>query len=293
MLPVPGPLFETDGEIERLVLCRPPRNLTPTECRDVWRQTYEGDGGLAPHQLTGYRIVGAWRLVRLLASSQGRLSVDERLPHDAEQWSEPWPLLNGHRAPVAWQPGGPADHDEAFTTTLAELAEKYSLDRGSKALPLLGSAGLDGFLHLQTVTEAWPSREAILAFEDQLIFQCQGFVLKWPRRKAAMHLLDLLGLTLPEANGFLNIATEEARRLAVQDMDTKRYLMEAQLQDYIYRTREAADLNNEIKGHKMLAAVQGLTRGEADENVQFIGIMAKVSSEQDQKQLLQIEEGAQ
>ena len=297
-------------EGDELQLGQPDRHLNTKECFEVWQKAY-GEGLLASHEMRGYRTVVAWRITRALGFRQGRMHLDERL-HSAfpepNDWKTPLaagsPSARNLKHPADWSipdllsragglaltPTAIAGHNTRFAAVVQALAESMWVQRGSTKIPRLGYYGLHGLTHPDTVGEHWPSSGEILAFEEQLVDQVKGFVLKWSRRKVQAHLKDLLDLTTKEAGGLMRMATEEAKAEATEDIDVKRFLMEGRLLDYIDRTQEDADPANEMKGLKMLSMVQGLTRIEPENPMEaFIGAIARVSSERSDDTRLRIE----
>jgi len=292
---------KTDDEqqLSVLELGQPDRQLNLKERLKVWDTTF-GQGTLAPHQMRGYRTVVGWRLTRAIGFRQGRLHLDQRLneafPGDSASWAarvktaaptnqlgtrlEDW----NTRDLLARNDGvGIAPRTETarqHAALIARLVESMWLQRGSKDFPRLGHYGLHGLTHPDTVVEFWPTRKEVLAFEDKVIDQIQGLVLKWSRRKIQAHLRDMFDLTLKEIGGLIALAIEEAKIEASQDIETTRAVMVGKVEDYIDRMRECADSNNEMKGLKVLCAIHGLHKTDPENTAEMlIGVIAKVASD--------------
>lgn len=286
------------GELPTLDLGQPDRRLTPKEALDTWTQVF-GEGVLAPHQMRGYRTVVGWRITRAIGFHSGRLHLDQRLSElDVSQWETPGtnvtPTIHNKSVTdmACWgtrdllaRNGGlallPTPHTaEQHARAVANLAETMWLQRGSKQFPYLGHYGLHGLTHEETIMDYWPSRPEILAFEDKVIDQIQGLVMKWSRRRIQAHLRDMFDLTPKEIGGLVALATEEARIEASQDIETSRAVMVGRVEDYIDRMRESADSANEMKGIKVLCAIHGLHKTNPEDTAEaLIGVIAKVASD--------------
>ena len=286
--------------IPTLELGQPDRQLTPKEALDTWAQAF-GAGTLAPHPMKGYRTVIGWRMTRAIAYKKGALHMDQRLADLAiEEWETPmlsttvvptkgpfdptriadWgtrDLLSRNRG-VALLPR--PDTAEQHATLVSRLAESMWLQRGSKSFPSLGHYGLHGLTHPSTILSYWPDKSEILAFEEKVIDQIQGLVMKWSRRRIQAHLREMFDLSLREIGGLIALATEEAKIEASQDIETTRAVMIGRCEDYIDRMRENGDSNNEMKGIKVLCVVQGLNQNNREDTEEaLIGVIAKVVSD--------------
>lgn len=283
-----------------LELGQPDRLLTPKEALKLWDNVF-GQGLLEPHQMRGYRTVVGWRLTRAIAFKQGRLHLDQRLteafPGDNGEWTAPtktsaptkhltslrledWNTrdLLARNDGVGLAPR--SDTTRQHTALINKLVESMWLQRGSKDFPRLGHYGLHGLTHPDTIMEFWPARAEVLAFEDKVIDQIQGLVMKWSRRKIQSHLRDMFDLTLKEIGGLIALATEEAKIEASQDIETTRAMMVGRTEDYIDRMRENGDSNNEMKGLKVLCAIHGLHKTDPENTAEMlIGVIAKVASD--------------
>ena len=297
--------------IPTLELGQPDRRLTPKESLDTWAQAF-GAGVLAPHQMKGYRTVIGWRITRAIAYKKGALHMDQRLNElSSDEWEVPTregtPTKENRLNPVIADWGtrdllsknaGVAlvprpDTAEQHATLVSRLAESMWLQRGSKTFPSLGHYGLHGLTHPSTILSYWPAQSEILAFEDKIVDQIQGLVMKWSRRRIQAHLREMFDLSMKEIGGLVALATEEARISASQDIETTRAVMIGRCEDYIDRMRECGDSNNEMKGIKVLCVVQGLNQNNREDTEEaLIGVIAKVVSDHakaDTGSLLRIE----
>jgi len=285
-----------------LDLGQPDRQLKAKEASEAWATAF-GSGELDPHQMSGYRTVMAWRLSRAIGFRQGRLHLDQRLNEafpEVSDWETPrraptppillvppkspklmnLPLLDllvrQEGIALIPTPNTAAQH----AAVVVRLADAMWLQRGSKAFPRLGHYGLHGLTHPTTVMDYWPQRHEILAFEDKVIYQIQGLVLKWSRRKIQAHLRELFDLTGKEISGLCALAIQEAKADAFEDIDTIRHVMAGRTEDYIDRMRETLDSSNEMKGLKLLCAIQGLHKADPENTAEMlIGVIAKVASD--------------
>lgn len=281
-----------------LALGVPERDLTPAECWAVWQEAY-ARVETPSAALHNYRVIAAWRITRKVAMRLGLVRKDQPLSEiEPVDWTRPdpdsvtpdgdragrdvWEWGLGHLLSVegglALVPPEGARGRERFAALVAKVAQMLHLERGSKLQPNLGHYGLDGMTDPALVGTVWPSRGDILAFEESLVDQVAGMVLKWSKQKVIGHLKELLGLDSQTAHAVVDMSIGEAKRYVHNDVDVKRALMEGRLEDYIERARDAGDLNNEMKGLKMLATVGGLTRTEPESGLDaIVGAIAKVA----------------
>lgn len=293
-LPAPRPIFDDDDQLR---LGMPDRQLTPNEAWALWQSVYDRPD-VDWSQVKSYQIVIAWRVTRALAFKMGQLHLNERLAEvDADLWTEP----QAFGEPSAFsdpEPGNWSLNDllaregglsllppkirgrgrERFCWAVTRIAEATNLFEGTRKFPNLGNYGLRGMLHPDTVLDAWPSKGEILHFEDELIAKVGLQVIKKCRTKVEEWLREFFAVSTNEARGLIALGIDEAKRGVNMDLDAKMAIAEARLEDFIWRAREAGDLNNEMKGHKALATVQGLTRTEPEDSVDtFIKVIGKVA----------------
>lgn len=225
------------------------RLLDGRERLDVWKQAFKGPGELTHYEAKGFRTAVAWRMTRAMMIENEELHPDEKL-----------------------QPPFPPVDAEQFHS----LVNQLQVEAGSPTNPLLGYYGLKDIL------ESWPTQEEILYFENLVLGRALEWCLKSSKGKTVKHLRELLGLHAREAQQLVKLAVERGMQTDRDDLDTKRYLTEGQVIDYIERAREAGDMNSEMKGMKLLAQVSGLTKTEPesqmDEMVRGISIVANTIS---------------
>ncbi len=234
------------------------RDLLPMKPRqhwDLWQRVYGSGSDLGMEAAHGYRIIAAWRLTRAMMLEDGLLAMDERLAEmDLEDM--PTPQMTATRA--------------QFVERVVGLASKIRMRKGTKSQPHLGYYGLKGLTHETTVCDYWPGRPELLFFEDNLIEQLKTLCLRQSKKKTREQIRDLLGLQIKEAGALIKLAISEAQMHENDDLETKRFLAENWLIDYIERSKDCGDLNSEMKGLKELAKVQGLTRVEPENQMDIM-----------------------
>lgn len=244
---LPAPTSDFDAFTEALGRDLIP--LTPEEALAALGRAYHSETEFGMEAARGYRIIVAWRLTRAMMMKDGLLDMDERLSEmDLDDY--PTPQVTAER--------------EAFVSRVVKVADSLRISQGSRSNPHLGYYGLKGLTKESTVVDAWPSRPELLNFEDSLIEQLKTLCLRQSKLKTRDHIRQLLGLQIKEAGALIRLAVHEAQSQECDDLETKRFIAEGWLTDYIERAKENGDLNSEMKGLKELAKVQGLTRVEPE-----------------------------
>ncbi len=140
-----------------------------------------------------------------------------------------------------------------------------------------GRAGAQPLLDPTICRVAWPTRAQIVYYEtmivEETISQCE-----FGRKSASEYLSESYGLSEREIKSLISIAMTELRARQDTDIEEKRALMVHRLESFMDRSRNALDLNNEMKAMKVLAVVEGLTRTEPeDANQSFLETTERLS----------------
>lgn len=229
--------------------------MKPKQHWDLWQRVYGSGSDLGMEAAHGYRIIVAWRLTRAMMLEDGLLAMDERLS-EMDLDDLPTPQMTATR--------------EDFCDRVVVMARKIRVQSGTKSQPHLGYYGLKGLTHASTVCDYWPGRPELLFFEDSLVEQLKTLCLRQSKKKSREQIRDLLGLQIKEAGALIKLAIAEAQMHENDDLETKRFLAENWLVDYIERSKDCGDLNSEMKGLKELAKVQGLTRVEPENQMDIM-----------------------
>ncbi len=256
---------DDDGNTSsELSLGQPERWLTEAESIRLWARVY-GEGLLAPDEMRQYRVIVAWRLTRALAYRQGRLKRKERLAEifDTEDsWSVPMAALTSTVSTEATKPpdqwsfsqlmsrdGGLAlvpvtksgAHRVRFSSMVTKLAESMWIERGSTTEPRLGEYGLYGLTHPDTIVKFWPSKQSLVAWEEELLQVLQRLIIDQPRPNVTNYLQDNLDLTMAEARGLFLMATALIKETYSLDADTDRAIIRARQEKAYHNAVENGD----------------------------------------------------
>ncbi|MEE8494663.1 MAG: hypothetical protein V3S25_11520 [Nitrospirales bacterium] len=229
--------------------------MKPKQTWDLWQRVYTSTSDIGMEDSRGYRIIVAWRLTRAMMIEDKMLDMDERLNEmDFEDY--PTPAVAAER--------------EDFCLRVLHLGNQMKIYNGSKQNPHLGYYGMQGITRPDMVVDYWPSRPELLFFEDALVEQLKTLILRQSKGKTKTQMRELLGLQIKEAGALIKLSLDEAQMQCDDDLETKRFIAEGWLIDYIERSRECMDLNSEMKGLKELAKVQGLTRVEPENQMDIM-----------------------
>jgi len=285
-----------------------PRRLTRREALEVLKAAARAgeatalleDSTLAPHL-----ILTVWRWCRAAASAVGRLSDDETLDAalgDADPcpWTErlvprPTPvqralLRHGGTSAMYEATAGtgltllpPRDGRAArWCAAVEAVADDLGLARarrGPDCLRLLLDPALAPLVPV--------SVRQVNRLEELLIDQAQRVLFRHGERGVMDHFRSQYGLGRKECLGLVRLARADALQYGRSSVEDDRALMVAQLKDYVDRSRDALNLDGEMKGLRELARVQGLTRTEPEDKMsEFLGVVRRVSGRQDALQLV-------
>lgn len=242
---------------------------------------------LSQEELLPHCVEVAWRVTRRIAAESARLPGDGHLPPPTSYrwWSTPYvaplsptpveQLLDG----TAMQPSGVDDH--AFFEVVQWAALSLQIE-GTVQRVALDAILLDPVL--------WPSAADLHHYDDFVLGEAARRLLRRGRYPTAGWLRKNLCLSEHEAHNMTVAAARRHTTLSRIDPDVEKGLMVARLEDYIDRARRGLRPDDEFKGLKQLALVQGLTRNDSLQAVHdqenMVDILARVSGEQQRPALL-------
>lgn len=258
------------------------------------------DGALSP-----LLALALWRWSRAAAQAVGRLSDDETLDAalgDAEP--DPWhrrlvPRPTPSQRALLRQGGTSALYEAtsgdgiplmpprdgraaAWCAAFEAVADDLGLARGRRGpdcVRLLADPELAPLVPV--------GRRAVERLEDLLVDQAQRVLFRHGERGVMDHFRERYGLGRRECLGLIRLARADAMQYGRSSVEDDRALMVAQLKDYVDRSRDAMNLDGEMKGLRELARVQGLTRTEPEDKMsEFLGVVRRVSGRQDALQLV-------
>lgn len=285
-----------------------PRRMTVREAIEALRSAARPSDAallLEDASLTPLLVLTLWRWCRAAAQAVGRLSDDETLDDalgdaDPDAWTErlvprPTPtqralLRQGGTSAMYEATAGeglpllpPRDGRAArWCDAFQHVADDLGLRRGRRGpdcLRLLGDPDLAPQIPV--------GRRAVERLEDLLVDQAQRVLFRHGERGVADHFGEAYGLGRRECLGLIRLARADALRFGRSSVEDDRALMVAQLKDFVDRSRDAMNLDGEMKGLRELARVQGLTRTEPEDKMsEFLGVVRRVSGRQDALQLV-------
>lgn len=260
------------------------RMMTARESRDFLRRLF-AEEAMTPSTRRVYLKWLAWRIARELAMRQSLLAYDDGLsslgaPGIDSVWYNPAaaiactcpavaagkPMSEWSNAGVLLYGGGtplvPTDtHLPRYVEVVRRLASERRLVRGTEVAPGAWSFAVDA-LEDDNIVRDWPTPEEVLDFEEAALEHIYKAFVSTSTSEAVDEARALLGVSRFEGGGLVQAAVTQATRVGRLDVEQKRQVMEARLEDVANRAREACDLDQELRALKQLGMVQGLTRTE-------------------------------
>lgn len=278
-----------------------PRRLTGEEALARLRYLLSTDDRLPvpAEEDTPHRILVLWRLARATARLTGICAEDEPLDAATEIVPSPWhqavaPKLSPAQQTVLRRssaasmialfadglpllPPSEPERAKRWCEAMSMLARDLGIERTEE-----GCLGLRGLLHPKTCGRAGVSESNVLAIEELLVDEAQRLIVECGERPAIEHFRNRYGFARKEAIGLIRLARADALATGGSSVEEDRALMIAQLKDLIARAKEEMNTERELKALKQLAAIQGLTRTEPEDQARdFMRVIAAVAQRQD------------
>lgn len=263
-----------------------------------------------------YRLVVAYRITRALARLRNQFSLDTPLTEiDFGLWRDPCLATASNHSTkssvitaelqLAKDSGGfslqppkpPVDEDgyidESYDPNederllcwirlVSAISEVLLIPLGSKKQPDMGKLGLVGLVNPALVHMCWPSPYALIRWEQALVEATLDLVIDKSILAARRRLKDMHGFTNKEATAVLAMANGTASEWGEMNVEDAKAMHTLRLESYIRRSKEAMDLNSEIKGLKQLSLVQGINRAEPEDmNTSFTEVAKKIQFEEE------------
>lgn len=142
----------------------------------------------------------------------------------------------------------------------------------------LGSRGMIGMTNPHTIRLAFPTRLQIMSWEYILITETLDTLIKRGTHNAYENIVAKYGLTHVEAHGLIKMAQRFAKNLMTSEREEQRAIMLLRCEEQINRSKDACDLNSEMKITKMMAMLMGLTRTEAEDDISEFAEIVKAAT---------------
>lgn len=267
-------LFSDEGELQ---LDRPGRNLNAAEAEVEWRKAY-AYRRLTHEEMRNCRIVIAWRITREIALRQNRLALNEPL---AAISPGEWDIRVDGLSLSPDRSSRP--YLESFGRLVSALDAEMGLSEGTKMQPFLGYYGMHGMCDAETLKGSWPTREEILACEEELLRWLRSRLAKEcsPKHQTVDLLTDLLGLTTEQADGVVRMAAETLRRMSDIPPEDSKAILIGQATKLLEDAVEAGDLGCTRHTLRLLAAIGGHLGAAGQHQDDLLEIMQEVAGEEE------------
>lgn len=215
----------------------------------------------------------SWEVCELI-SKQGGLSLLP--PSVPPEWKD-----ERHRIKDDYDPRIEA-HDprlHRWLLAFSKIAMYLRIASGSELDPEQGRYGLYGMNDPDLIRLTFPSRMQIIMWEEIVIDETVGLLVRYGTTNTRKRLRKLYGLTEAEINSIIKMAYAQARDAASTDTEEHRSLMVLRIEDFLRRSRKSFDMRAELGGLKQLTIVLGLSKTDPDDlNKEFGDIVRAVSA---------------
>jgi len=208
------------------------------------------------------RLRTAWRVTRVLAMMQGRLSENERIEL-AERPHRSMPFLDGASDVVPLLPPPNRQPTYRWLQTIETVASTIGADLLLPTDIPTFSEHLWGFAHPDPAERLWwPSLQELNVYEEmQQIYPTMRLLSKFSTLEVYNRLQAQRLLTKTEIRSLVAMARRESKAvIEYADQDEERSIMILRLQEVQKRARRSLNLREEVNGLKMEAQLRGLTQ---------------------------------
>ncbi len=251
------------------------------------------------------RIMVMYRLCRQTAVLKGLTAEDETLDATTELAPSPWitpftpvgmlPSMaaairraSGHRLlTIHAEDGGipllpPRSHPEQLDRW-CRSAGIIAADLGIERTPT-GLRGLRGLLDPAMCCKCDVTSGEVLGLEELIHTEMLDMLLDVGERATIKHFREEYGFARKEIIALIRVVKTMALERSAASIEEKRAMQEMRLEDFIGRAKNAMNMDDEMKGVKELAKIQGLTRTEPENQAaEFFDVIKRVSQRQDQQ----------
>ena len=232
--------------------------------------------------VTGYRgirnllnIVDAsnnfytFNTARGLRTFRGSTTLPPPLPDSAYPTREPeeiWKWRVSGRVPANYHPKD--DHNLClFCEAMSLLSYQMCIDDGSKEEPWAGVYGTAGLFNPGTARQAWPTRDELILYEEELLLHVFDKLSNKSSYAANQDLIHNFGFDRFEAVDIVKTATEAGGILYQENAENQRAIILKQLDTIADDCKDAMDPRARLATIKMKAQILGLTQSTENESM--------------------------
>lgn len=157
-----------------------------------------------------------------------------------------------------------------FCEAMTMLAEQLAVPRGAPEEPWAGEYGLAGLLNPYTARTAWPSRDELVLYEEELMLKVYDKACAVSQRATEIWLQQFFGLSRLEALDIVKTAIAVGAIIYNQGTDEMRTLEIKRLDSLEDTCDLANDPRAKIAAKRLKFRAQGLTQREDSEGLSVL-----------------------
>lgn len=271
-------------------------------------------------EVSGYRTLCCYRLVRELARIKEQIGAEEALS-DTDIFNAPQYVSSGvksvdwenvgsepiYRArqktlepiretivelegyledPIPYEPPENPDLLEAFVFVMEDISDSMFIHRGSSVLPDYGILGLKGLFSDRLAPLIWPSRHELITLESFLIEEVIRVFVERGEIQARKHLITKYGFMQHEATEVMHLAIRKTKDRTIADQEIARAKMILRIEHVIQEAGESCDIRAQLTGLRLLGDIQGLRNEMEDDSVDsLVSVIRDLKAKREAREL--------
>ena len=171
----------------------------------------------------------------------------------------------------------PADYSPEFDRPLIKfceamtiLAHQMTIHKGAPEEPWAGMYGLAGLLNPYAARIAWPTRDELVLFEEELLLHVYDRLVVYSELATQRYMQQYFGLNRFEAVDIVKTARDSGGILYAEDAEDQRTLILKNLDSLRDKAAESCDVRAELMALKVKAQLLGLTAKDESESMQTL-----------------------
>lgn len=157
-----------------------------------------------------------------------------------------------------------------YCEAMCLIAHQMTMQKGAPEEPWSGIYGLAGLLNPYTARMAWPTRDELVMFEEELMLHVYDIATTMSELSTQNYLRQFFGFTRWESVDITKAAIQAGGMLYAAQAEEQRSLVLSQIERVIDKCSTSLDPRAELAGIKLKAQILGLTANIENETMQTL-----------------------
>ncbi len=154
-----------------------------------------------------------------------------------------------------------------YCEAMTVLSEQVGIYQGAPMEPWSGEYGLAGLLNPTIARVAWPTRDELVMYEEELMLLIYDKLMQMSVRSTEQYMQDYFGYTRFEALDIVKTAKSVGPLLYTESSEVEKALILKQIDSIAEKCDLADDPRAELATIKLKAQLHGLTANEESDNM--------------------------